>query len=369
MLFDSVSLDDTNLAVVFLIPPVHTQKGESFAKLYNLGDEPERKAFLDKLIPFNEERGNTAPCPLFNKQVIDLYKFYSAIKEKGGFATVIKKKKMWKEVTDFVMGHDVSGPLTYTLKKHYIKHILPYECKFDLGGIDLDKYILQVDPPKEKKKPNNKNAPSPCAVDSNSQSSYPQATTPVSSDGSNLSSSNKSQANSTNSVNATNGQSNQRSATPTTLKDSVVNNASSNEINNKFSPANSLKQPFDPKFNPNNSLNTSNNQKQILPPNSIPNYPPGAQPIHAQNSQQMQFRPFPNDPNLVHPNSTGVQDNQSNANNLNHNEQSSNVPAYHLNSPADHYQNMSRTHSPLAQRLMQQKSPVVSLIFFNFKKS
>ena len=347
----------------------NSKKGDVFAKLFKLGEEPERKLFLEKLMIFNEERGcnqNNLQCPSVNKNLLDLFKFYALVRDRGGFAEICKSRK-WKEVTGIVVGRESSAPLANTVKKHYIKFILPYECKFDRNNIDPQQLIAQIEAPKEKKKLNNSSsgksgAPSPAGVDSNSQSSYPQATTPVSSDGSNLSSANKS-----------NGQ-------------QIAND---NKFNNNNTPTITQSTPTKPvlkqqqstntsTFNPNNSLNNNQNQKPIMP-----NYGP---PSNVSQQQQMQspFRPPSTNNNnqypmmISDPNSSDNSLNNSLNNSLSHNEQfpsatnqqqqqlntsnSSLYPHHHLN--ADHYQNMSRTHSPLAQRLMQQqqKSPVVSCI-------
>lgn len=81
-----------------------------------------------------------------------------------------------------LIGADITTTIAYTIRKQYIKHLLPFECKFDRGGIEMQSLLNQVEA-KEKKK-NIKSAPSPSATDSNSQGSYPQSVTPVSLDGS-----------------------------------------------------------------------------------------------------------------------------------------------------------------------------------------
>jgi AT-rich interactive domain-containing protein 1 len=156
---------------------------DGIAKLYEMSDEPDRKRFLDKLIQFNEERNtNCNTCPSVNKQPLDLFKLYILVKEHGGFSEVTKSKK-WKEIGILLMSGDITTTVAYTIRKQYIKHLLPFECKFDRGGIEIQSLLNQVEP-KEKNKKNIKSAPSPSATDSNSQGSYPQSVTPVSLDGS-----------------------------------------------------------------------------------------------------------------------------------------------------------------------------------------
>lgn len=335
-------------------------------KLYELGKEPERKPFLDKLIALNEEKGHAnMQCPSVNKSLIDLFKLYQYVKDKGGFEGIVKSKK-WKEVSNFIFNRpDSSAPLANTLKKHYIKHLLPYECKYDLGGIDSQQYANRIDPIKEKKK-SNKSAPSPSAVDSNSQSSYPQAATPVSSDGSNLSS-----------LSSTNKSSQQSNGQQQSTNSHTVPPTTSTVSNEKFSS------PIVSQSN-NSNLSTTLKQSQQHQTNFNPNQKsPIMQNYGQPNSQQMPFRP-PSRNNQYSmssdPNSAESSLNNSLNSSLSHNEQfpanhqlNTSAPSlpyppqqlHHLNSAAsaDHYQNMSRTHSPLAQRLMQQKSPVV-IIFY-----
>lgn len=58
-------------------------------KLFDMGDEPERKPFLEKLFCFMEEKGTPVTAmPMISKQPIDLFKLYGLIKEKGGLLEV-----------------------------------------------------------------------------------------------------------------------------------------------------------------------------------------------------------------------------------------------------------------------------------------
>lgn len=152
------------------------KKGESLQKLYEMSDEPERKQFLDKLVQFNNENGVTLnSCPHISKNLIDLYKLYSYVKERGGFADVTKKK-LWKECANLIK-MPIASTTSYTLRKQYIKHLLPFECKFDRNCIDPQKLLNSLES-NSKKKNKNSSLSSPQPVDTNSQSSYPQATTP-----------------------------------------------------------------------------------------------------------------------------------------------------------------------------------------------
>lgn len=145
-------------------------------KLYELSDEPERKAFLDKLIQFQEERGTPiSQCPTISKLPLDLYKLYVEVKQRGGFLEVTRNK-LWKECTQ-VCNIATSSSAAYTLRKQYIKHLLPFECKFDRGGIDHMPIIASLENSNRKKgkaTPPTNDSPFPAPPSSASMDGYPQ---------------------------------------------------------------------------------------------------------------------------------------------------------------------------------------------------
>lgn len=69
------------------------------------------------------------------------------------------------------MGIGASSSAAYTLRKHYIKSILPFECQFDRGGIDPGPIIQSVEAGSKKKTQKPTSVPSPGS--SNSQDSFP----------------------------------------------------------------------------------------------------------------------------------------------------------------------------------------------------
>lgn len=115
-------------------------------KLYEISNEPGRKIFLDKLISFNEERNNSvSSCPQINKNLIDLYRLYTLVKERGGFIQTTKSKQ-WKDIANIVLCNPKQQPSSsYILRKQYIKHLLPFECKFDLNGADPAVVLTQIE--------------------------------------------------------------------------------------------------------------------------------------------------------------------------------------------------------------------------------
>lgn len=57
------------------------------------------------------------------------------------------------------MNTGTSASTAYALRKQYIKHLLPFECKFDRGGIDPVPLIAQLESSSRKKKAQAAQAP------------------------------------------------------------------------------------------------------------------------------------------------------------------------------------------------------------------
>lgn len=70
-----------------------------------------------------------------------------------------------------MLGIGASSSAAYTLRKHYTKNLLAYECQFDRGGIDPQPIINQVEASSKKKGAKSASVPSPGS--SNSQDSFP----------------------------------------------------------------------------------------------------------------------------------------------------------------------------------------------------
>lgn len=151
-------------------------KPDSLAKLYEMDDSMERRTWLDKLVNFMEERRTPiTSCPTISKNPLDLFRLYLYVKERGGFMEVCKvtKNKTWKDIAG-LLGIGASSSAAYTLRKHYTKHLLAYECHFDRGGVDPQPIINQVEAG-SKKKPSKATASVPSPGSSNSQDSFPAA--------------------------------------------------------------------------------------------------------------------------------------------------------------------------------------------------
>lgn len=78
--------------------------------------------------------------------------------------------KTWKDIAG-MLGIGASSSAAYTLRKHYTKHLLAYECQFDRGGIDPQPLINKVEATSKKKSAKATSVPSPGS--SNSQDSFP----------------------------------------------------------------------------------------------------------------------------------------------------------------------------------------------------
>ncbi|KOC62269.1 Trithorax group protein osa [Habropoda laboriosa] len=153
--------------------PYRSKKPDSLAKLYEMDDSMERRTWLDKLVNFMEERRTPiTSCPTISKNPLDLFRLYLYVKERGGFMEVTKNKT-WKDIAG-LLGIGASSSAAYTLRKHYTKHLLAYECHFDRGGVDPQPIINQVEAG-SKKKASKGTASVPSPGSSNSQDSFPAA--------------------------------------------------------------------------------------------------------------------------------------------------------------------------------------------------
>jgi hypothetical protein len=85
---------------------VYLQKTDSLSKLYEMDDSPDRRAWLDKLLTFMEERRTPiTTCPTISKNPLDLFRLYVYVKDRGGFMEVrptcfYKQTKIKKKIKD-----------------------------------------------------------------------------------------------------------------------------------------------------------------------------------------------------------------------------------------------------------------------------
>lgn len=72
----------------------------------------------------------------------------------------VTKSKTWKDIAG-LLGIGASSSAAYTLRKHYTKNLLAFECHFDRGGIDPLPIIQQVEAGSKKKTTKAASVPSP----------------------------------------------------------------------------------------------------------------------------------------------------------------------------------------------------------------
>ncbi|XP_075945395.1 AT-rich interactive domain-containing protein 3A-like [Anarhichas minor] len=105
------------------------EPSRDFAKLYELDNDPQRKEFLDQLFVFMQKRGTPVNrIPIMAKQVLDLYKLYKLVTEKGGLVEVINKK-IWREITKGLNLPTSITSAAFTLRTQYMKYLYPFECE------------------------------------------------------------------------------------------------------------------------------------------------------------------------------------------------------------------------------------------------
>nr|XP_046250215.1 AT-rich interactive domain-containing protein 3A-like [Scatophagus argus] len=108
---------------------VRGEPSRDFAKLYELDNDPHRKEFLDELFVFMQKRGTPVNrIPIMAKQVLDLYRLYKLVTEKGGLVEVINKK-IWREITKGLNLPTSITSAAFTLRTQYMKYLYPFECE------------------------------------------------------------------------------------------------------------------------------------------------------------------------------------------------------------------------------------------------
>jgi hypothetical protein len=138
-------------------PKAHNVSGHNatdvFTKLLDMGDEVERKVFVDRLQSIWEEYNiQCRSLPNISKSPLDLFKLYCAVQEKAGFNEVTRLK-LWKEVSNALL-NGPSATAAFNVKKKFVQlGLFHLECKFDRGGIDPLPLIADIEKPTTKKTP------------------------------------------------------------------------------------------------------------------------------------------------------------------------------------------------------------------------
>ncbi|XP_060722244.1 AT-rich interactive domain-containing protein 1B isoform X2 [Tachysurus vachellii] len=113
-------------------PNSATMTNEKITRLYEMGNEPERRAWVDRYLAFMDERGTPVPnLPAVGKKPLDLCRLYLCARDIGGLAMVNKNKK-WRELST-LLNVGTSSSSASSLKKQYIQYLFAYECKVERG--------------------------------------------------------------------------------------------------------------------------------------------------------------------------------------------------------------------------------------------
>ncbi|XP_037393886.1 AT-rich interactive domain-containing protein 1B isoform X2 [Pygocentrus nattereri] len=109
-----------------------TMTNEKITRLYEMGSEPERRAWVERYLAFMDERGTPVPnIPAVGKKPLDLCRLYMCVRDIGGLAMVNKNKK-WRELST-LLNVGTSSSSASSLKKQYIQYLFAYECKVERG--------------------------------------------------------------------------------------------------------------------------------------------------------------------------------------------------------------------------------------------
>ncbi|XP_076262071.1 trithorax group protein osa isoform X4 [Rhynchophorus ferrugineus] len=119
----------------------------------------------------HEDYGEISPnWPRTPASPVSRQVFNSHVPPQDTYRSKVTKNKTWKDIAG-LLGIGASSSAAYTLRKHYTKNLLAYECHFDRGGIDPQPIINQVEASSKKKGAKATSVPSPGS--SNSQDSFP----------------------------------------------------------------------------------------------------------------------------------------------------------------------------------------------------
>lgn len=121
---------------------------EVFNQLRSMGNEQERNLFADRLKKLWEEHHIICrKLPCLSRQIIDLYRLYTLIRDENGFEefSKIAKTRHWCNIASKLSIPNCSTT-AFNIKQQYIKlKLFHYECKYDRGGIDPELILAKID--------------------------------------------------------------------------------------------------------------------------------------------------------------------------------------------------------------------------------
>ena len=125
-----------------------------FNKLREMGNEPERNLFVDRLQKLWEEYHIMCrKLPILSRQTIDLFRLYTSIREQNGFEqfSKIAKNRHWRDIA-LKLNIPNCSTAAFNIKQKYINlKLFHYECKYDRGGIDPEPILGDIEKQKEKR--------------------------------------------------------------------------------------------------------------------------------------------------------------------------------------------------------------------------
>jgi AT-rich interactive domain-containing protein 1 len=125
-----------------------------FNKLRQMGNEPERNLFVDRLQKLWEEYHIICrKLPILSRQTIDLYRLYISIREQNGFEqfSKIAKNRHWRDIA-LKLNIPNCSTAAFNIKQKYLNlKLFHYECKYDRGGIDPEPILADIEKQKEKR--------------------------------------------------------------------------------------------------------------------------------------------------------------------------------------------------------------------------
>ena len=80
-----------NFNVVYFqaVTPAKSSTNDTLQRICEMGEEPERRPFLERLFSFMDDKGaSITAMPMVSKQPIDLFRLYIMVKERGGLLEV-----------------------------------------------------------------------------------------------------------------------------------------------------------------------------------------------------------------------------------------------------------------------------------------
>lgn len=104
-------------------PNPATMTNEKITRLYEMGNEPERRAWVERYLTFMEERGTPVPnLPAVGKKPLDLCRLYLCVREIGGLAMVSRGKEPAQSSSPSFTAGVIIRCRTLELSQGHVRH-------------------------------------------------------------------------------------------------------------------------------------------------------------------------------------------------------------------------------------------------------